>query len=81
MVSTDQNIRLHNKGSKFIKAALAGTPTGRMTAPEEIAGLVLFLCSSAGTNISGQIIAIDGGAGINMTMDDFMRRHVTGQQP
>lgn len=81
MVATDENIKLQNKHSKFIKAALAGTPTGRMTAIEEIAGLVLFLCSPAAANISGQVIAIDGSAGINMTMDDYMRRYVSGQQP
>lgn len=81
MVATDTNIKLQSKGSKFIEAAVTGTPTRRMTTPEAIAGLALFLCSSAAANINGQVITIDGGAGINMTMDDFMRSYVTGQQP
>jgi len=31
-----------------------------MTGPEDVAGMVLFLLSPAGTNISGQSLGVDG---------------------
>ncbi|KAH7339738.1 NAD(P)-binding protein [Rhizoctonia solani] len=35
--------------------------TGKITSPEEIAGLVSFLVSPAARNITGQVVSIDGG--------------------
>jgi NAD(P)-dependent dehydrogenase (short-subunit alcohol dehydrogenase family) len=43
-------------------AAAAGTPTGRITTPEEIAALVHFLAGEAAGNITGQTITVDGGS-------------------
>jgi NAD(P)-dependent dehydrogenase (short-subunit alcohol dehydrogenase family) len=40
------------------KAAL---PTGRYTQPEEIANVVLFLCSELAGNITGAHFVVDGG--------------------
>lgn len=37
------------------------TSTGRITSPEDIAGLVTFLVSPAAKNITGQAILVDGG--------------------
>jgi NAD(P)-dependent dehydrogenase (short-subunit alcohol dehydrogenase family) len=42
-------------------AAVAGTPTGRFTRPEEVAQLVLVLASGAGGNMTGCDVLIDGG--------------------
>lgn len=42
--------------------AARGTPTGRITTPEEIAGVVAFLASPAAGNITGQALVVDGGA-------------------
>ncbi|MBX3199616.1 MAG: SDR family oxidoreductase [Labilithrix sp.] len=42
--------------------AAAVAPFGRLLAPEELAELVVFLCSSAGDGITGQAIAMGGGA-------------------
>jgi NAD(P)-dependent dehydrogenase (short-subunit alcohol dehydrogenase family) len=36
-------------------------PMGRMGRPEEIAGAVLWLCSSAASYVTGQSISVDGG--------------------
>ena len=42
---------------------LAEIPLGRFIRPQDIAGLVLFLCSEAAVAITGQSIAVDGGSG------------------
>jgi Tropinone reductase 1 len=39
----------------------ARTPMGRVGTPEEIAGIVAFLCMPAASYITGQCIAVDGG--------------------
>ncbi len=38
-------------------------PIGRFIQPEDLASLVLFLCSEAASAITGQAIAVDGGSG------------------
>jgi len=38
-------------------------PIGRMVMPEDIADLILFLVSERASAITGQVIAVDGGAG------------------
>jgi NAD(P)-dependent dehydrogenase (short-subunit alcohol dehydrogenase family) len=37
-------------------------PLGRAAEPEEMAGMVVFLCSAAASFLTGQAITIDGGA-------------------
>jgi len=37
------------------------SPQGRLRTPEEVAGLVAYLCSDAASGITGQALAIDGG--------------------
>src|SRR5262245_54760820 len=39
----------------------AAMPTGRYTTPEEIANMVLFLCSDLASNITGGQFVVDGG--------------------
>ncbi len=45
----------------MIAAARQRTPTGAFISPEEIAGVVAFLCSDTARNIVGQTIIVDGG--------------------
>ncbi len=46
--------------------ALAAAPSGRLVEPAEIAAAVAFLCSEQAAQISGQTIAVDGGASLNL---------------
>jgi enoyl-[acyl-carrier protein] reductase III len=44
--------------------ALARTPLGRLTTPEDVADISLFLCSDLAKMIHGQVIVVDGGYSI-----------------
>ena len=44
-----------------IPNAIAHTPAGRLVTPEDVAGIVAFLCSPAAFMIRGQVLIIDGG--------------------
>jgi NAD(P)-dependent dehydrogenase (short-subunit alcohol dehydrogenase family) len=42
-------------------AILASIPQGRFGNPEEVAEVVIFLCSDRASHITGHIMTIDGG--------------------
>ena len=46
-------------GSKILQAQI---PLGRIAAPEEIAGAILFLASDLATFITGEVLNVNGGA-------------------
>jgi len=50
---------LNDRG--LIAKAIAATPAGRLVTPEDVAGIVAFLCSPAAEMIRGQVIIVDGG--------------------
>jgi NAD(P)-dependent dehydrogenase (short-subunit alcohol dehydrogenase family) len=47
--------------TKALEAMLKEVPIGRIGRAEEIADVVLWLCSSASSFVVGQAIAADGG--------------------
>lgn len=60
-ISTDMTDVL----SDDIKEQLIGhTPLGRLGTPDDVAGLVAFLCSDASAFITGTVIPVDGGLGM-----------------
>lgn len=60
MVLTDAIDAFPEKEER-VKAAIDGTPTGKLTTCEEVADLVSFLCEPAASQIIGQTIVLDGG--------------------
>jgi meso-butanediol dehydrogenase / (S,S)-butanediol dehydrogenase / diacetyl reductase len=44
-----------------VREAAAASPTGRVTTPEEVAALVMYLASDVSAQISGAAVPIDGG--------------------
>lgn len=44
-----------------ITRAVANTPAGRLVTPQDVAGVVAFLCSPDAQMIRGQVIVVDGG--------------------
>jgi enoyl-[acyl-carrier protein] reductase III len=45
----------------LIQKAITSTPAGRLVTPEDVAGVVGFLCTPAASMIRGQVIVVDGG--------------------
>jgi Tropinone reductase 1 len=54
---------LNNK--EYFDSVLDRTPVKRIGEPEEVAGIVAFLCMPLASYITGQCIAVDGGFTIN----------------
>jgi NAD(P)-dependent dehydrogenase (short-subunit alcohol dehydrogenase family) len=44
-----------------LKAAASKVPIGRLGEPEEIASVVVFLCSERAANVAGASWSVDGG--------------------
>jgi NAD(P)-dependent dehydrogenase (short-subunit alcohol dehydrogenase family) len=46
---------------ELLDAARERSVLGRLGDPQDVAGVVLFLCSEAARHITGQVITVDGG--------------------
>ncbi|PHR30263.1 MAG: enoyl-[acyl-carrier-protein] reductase FabL [Desulfotalea sp.] len=62
-VDTDALKHFPNR-DEILSTALARTPLGRLTTPEDVADIALFLCSELSAMIQGQVITVDGGYAI-----------------
>lgn len=64
LVDTEMGRRLVKgaMGIEDISSLDATAPFGRVCTPEDVAGVVAFLCSEAAGYLTGQVISVDGGA-------------------
>ncbi len=60
VIETGMTARLRQDDAMLAKW-LEDIPQGRLGQPEDVAGVVLFLCSSAARYLTGQAINVDGG--------------------
>jgi 3-oxoacyl-[acyl-carrier protein] reductase len=59
----DQRAAAEGRTREQVFSALAGrVPLGRFATPEEIAGVIVFLCSRRASDVSGAAWSVDGGA-------------------
>jgi enoyl-[acyl-carrier protein] reductase III len=63
VVDTDALKHFPNR-TEMLSGSLQKTPTGRLTTPEDVANVVLFLCSDLAKQIQGQTLIVDGGYSI-----------------
>jgi enoyl-[acyl-carrier protein] reductase III len=63
-VDTDALKHFPNR-DEILKAATERTPLGRLTTPQDVADIALFLCSNLSGMIQGQVITVDGGYAIH----------------
>ena len=50
-------------GSDDMRGLDVSFPFGRVCSPEDVAGVVRFLVSSAAGYVTGQVLRVDGGGG------------------
>ncbi len=63
VVDTDALKKFPNR-DQIISQSLERTPLGRLTTPDDVADLALFLCSDLAAMIHGQVVVVDGGYAI-----------------
>jgi enoyl-[acyl-carrier protein] reductase III len=66
IVETDALKHFPEGGEAMLSAGRSRTPAGRLVEPDDIAGVVSFLCSPAARMIRGQTIMVDGGYALMM---------------
>lgn len=61
VITTDMAKRLFLQDRELAKEIMAAHPVGRVGTVDEVAGAVVWLCSSQATFITGETLRIDGG--------------------
>jgi len=64
VIETEMTAKLRQDEAMMVRW-LADIPQGRLGKPEDVVGMVLFLCSDAAAYVSGQAINVDGGKVMN----------------
>lgn len=69
--STTRTDMIRALGAKpdFVAGVVARTPLRRMAEPEDIAGPICFLASTAARHVTGPVLLVDGGEGIVRTSE------------
>ena len=62
MIATEQALAMPEKVLERVRAVM---PMGRMGEPAEVAHAVSFLCSEQAAYVTGQMIRVDGGFGLD----------------
>ncbi len=60
VVDTDAPKHFPNR-DEILKTTMTRTPLGRLTTPQDVANITLFLCSDLSAMLQGQVITVDGG--------------------
>jgi enoyl-[acyl-carrier protein] reductase III len=63
VVDTDALKHFPNR-AEMLEVSRQKTPSGRLTTPDDVADIVLFLCSPLAKQIQGQTVVVDGGYSI-----------------
>lgn len=50
---------------KYKDTLLSRQPTGRIGAPSDLGGVVLFLSSAASAHLTGNVLVLDGGSTVS----------------
>ncbi len=56
---------LEHMQEELVAKARSQTPLGRLAEPDDIAQLIVFLCTDAARHITGEIIRVDGGQALS----------------
>lgn len=62
-IETDMSAAVRNKAGELINKII---PMKRVGKPEDIAGVVVFLCCPESSYVTGQVITVDGGLTLGM---------------
>jgi enoyl-[acyl-carrier protein] reductase III len=64
LLEGSESVRSHPFYDDLIRQARKRSPNGQLCTPEEIARVVLFLCSPLSDGLQGQMIVADGGSSL-----------------